>query len=61
VSIVVADRTCLGAERLAARPGAPVTRLAGLADLTAAMAHADVVICCTGAPASALLGEPGGF
>jgi glutamyl-tRNA reductase len=48
-SIVVANRTRGHAERLAARPGADVTRIAGLADLASAMADADVVICCTGA------------
>jgi glutamyl-tRNA reductase len=48
-SIVVANRTRLRAERLAARPGAAVTRVAMLSELPAAMAGADVVICCTGA------------
>jgi glutamyl-tRNA reductase len=48
-SIVVANRTRGHAERLAARPGAAVTRVTGLAGLPAAMADADIVICCTGA------------
>jgi glutamyl-tRNA reductase len=48
-SIVVASRSRRRAERLAARPGAAVTRVAALAELPAAMARADVVICCTGA------------
>jgi glutamyl-tRNA reductase len=48
-SIVVANRTRRHAERLAARPDSAVTRVVGLADLPAAMAEADVVICCTGA------------
>jgi glutamyl-tRNA reductase len=48
-SIVVANRTRSHAERLAARTGVAVTGIAGLADLPAAMADADVVICCTGA------------
>jgi glutamyl-tRNA reductase len=49
-SIVVANRSRGPAERLAARPGAAVTRVAALGELPAAMARADVVICCTGAP-----------
>ena len=49
-SIVVANRSRRRAERLAARPGSPVTRVAALGELPAAMARADVVICCTGAP-----------
>jgi glutamyl-tRNA reductase len=49
-SIVVANRSRRRAERLVARPGAAVTRLAALGELPAAMARADVVICCTGAP-----------
>lgn len=48
-SIVVANRTLRHAGLLAARPGAAVTGVAGLADLPAAMADADIVICCTGA------------
>jgi glutamyl-tRNA reductase len=48
-SVVVANRTRRHAERLAARPGTAVTRVAGLGDLPAAMAEADIVICCTGA------------
>jgi glutamyl-tRNA reductase len=48
-SIMVANRTRRRAERLATRPGVAVTRVAGLADLPAVMADADVVICCTGA------------
>jgi glutamyl-tRNA reductase len=48
-SIVVANRTPGHAERLAARPGAAVTGITGLAGLPAAMADADIVICCTGA------------
>jgi glutamyl-tRNA reductase len=49
-SIVVANRSPRRAERLAARPGSPVTRVVALGELPAAMARADVVICCTGAP-----------
>jgi glutamyl-tRNA reductase len=49
-SIVVANRSRRRAERLAARPGTAVTRVAALGELPAAMARADVVICCTGAP-----------
>jgi glutamyl-tRNA reductase len=49
-SIVVANRSRRRAERLAARPGAAVTWVAALGELPAAMAGADVVICCTGAP-----------
>ena len=48
-SIVVANRTRRRAERLAARSGVAATRVAGLAELPAAMAEADIVICCTGA------------
>ncbi|MEV6766289.1 glutamyl-tRNA reductase [Streptomyces sp. NPDC051105] len=48
-TIVVANRTRRKAERLAARPGASLTRVVGLGDLPSAMAEADVVICCTGA------------
>jgi glutamyl-tRNA reductase len=48
-SIVVANRTRLHAERLAARPGAAVTRVTALSELPAAITGADVVICCTGA------------
>ena len=48
-SIVVANRTRSRAERLAA--SVRKTRAAGLADLSAAMAAADVVISCTGADA----------
>jgi glutamyl-tRNA reductase len=48
-SIVVANRTRGHAERVAAGPGAAVTRVASLDGLPAAMAGADVVICCTGA------------
>jgi glutamyl-tRNA reductase len=48
-SIVVANRTRRHAERIASRPGAAVSRIAGLAELPAAMAHADIVISCTGA------------
>jgi glutamyl-tRNA reductase len=48
-SIVVANRTRERAERLATQPGMAMTRVAGLADLPAAMADADIVICCTGA------------
>jgi glutamyl-tRNA reductase len=44
--IVVANRTMKNAERLAAKHGATV---AGLAELPAAIAAADVVISCTGA------------
>ncbi len=48
-SIVVANRTREHAERLAASVSTTVTRIAGLADLPAAMAAADVLISCTGA------------
>jgi glutamyl-tRNA reductase len=48
-SIVVANRTRERAERLATQPGVAMTRVAGLADLPAVMADADIVICCTGA------------
>jgi glutamyl-tRNA reductase len=48
-SIVVANRTRRHAEQIAAGPGAAVTRITGLAGLPAAMADADIVICCTGA------------
>jgi glutamyl-tRNA reductase len=48
-SIVVINRTRRHAERLAAGPGAAVTRVAGLGGLPAAVANADIVICCTGA------------
>jgi glutamyl-tRNA reductase len=48
-SIVVVNRTRRHAERLAARPGVAVTRVAGLDGLPAAVADADVIICCTGA------------
>jgi glutamyl-tRNA reductase len=49
-SIVVANRSRCRAERLAARPGTAVTGVAELGELPAAMARADVVVCCTGAP-----------
>ena len=48
-SIVVANRTREHAERLAASVSTTATRIAGLADLPAAMAAADVLISCTGA------------
>jgi glutamyl-tRNA reductase len=48
-SLVVANRTRRHAERLAARSGLATTRATGLDDLSAAMAAADIVICCTGA------------
>ena len=48
-SIVVANRTREHAERLAASVSTTVTKIAGLADLPAAMAAADVLISCTGA------------
>jgi glutamyl-tRNA reductase len=48
-SIVVANRTRRHAERIAARPGAAPVLVARLADLPAALAGADIVICCTGA------------
>ncbi len=48
-SIVVANRTREHAERLAASVSTTVTKIAGLADLPAAMAAADVIISCTGA------------
>jgi len=47
-SLVLANRTRRRAERLAARSGVAATRVTGLADLSAAVAAADVVICCTG-------------
>jgi glutamyl-tRNA reductase len=48
-SIVVANRTRERAERLAASVSTTATKIAGLADLPAAMAAADVLISCTGA------------
>jgi glutamyl-tRNA reductase len=48
-SLALANRTRDRAERLAARSGVPGARVTGLAGLPAAMAAADVVICCTGA------------
>jgi glutamyl-tRNA reductase len=48
-SVVVANRTRRHAERLAARSGVAATRVAGLDELPAALAEADIVICCTGA------------
>jgi len=48
-SVVVANRTRSRAERIAARSRIPATRVTGLADVPAAMAEADIVICCTGA------------
>ena len=48
-SIVVANRTREHAERLAASVSTTATKIAGLADLPAAMAAADVLISCTGA------------
>lgn len=56
-SIVVANRTRRRAERLAARPGAAVTRVAGLDGLPAAIADADIVICCTGAAGQVITAE----
>ena len=48
-SIVVANRTREHAERLAASVSTTVTKIAGLADLPAALAAADILISCTGA------------
>jgi glutamyl-tRNA reductase len=48
-SVTVANRTRARAERMAVRPGVAVTRITGLDGLPAALADADVVICCTGA------------
>ena len=48
-SIVLANRTREHAERLAASVSTTATKIAGLADLPAAMAAADVLISCTGA------------
>jgi glutamyl-tRNA reductase len=48
-SLVVANRTRQRADRLVARSGLAATRATGLDDLPAAMAAADIVICCTGA------------
>ena len=53
-SIVVANRTRRHAERLAAQVGGTV---AVLADLPAAMAAADIVICCTGAVTQLITSE----
>ena len=53
-SIVVANRTRSHAERLAADVSATA---AGLADLPAAMAAADIVISCTGAAGQVITGE----
>ncbi len=47
--IVVANRTREHAERLAASVSTTVTKIAGLADLPAALAAADILISCTGA------------
>jgi glutamyl-tRNA reductase len=48
-SLVIANRTRLAAERLAARSGVAGARATGLGGVPAALAAADVVICCTGA------------
>ena len=49
LNLGVRPRLDISPERLATQPGVAVTRVAGLADLPAVMADADVVICCTGA------------
>jgi glutamyl-tRNA reductase len=48
-SLVVANRTRNHAERLAAKSGMAATSVTGLEELPAAIAEADIVICCTGA------------
>ena len=56
-SITVANRTRKHAERLAASVSTVTTRVAGLADLPAAIAIADVVISCTGAAGQVITGD----
>jgi glutamyl-tRNA reductase len=56
-SIAVANRTRAHAERLAASVSTAATTVAGLADLPAAMAAADVVISCTGAAGQVITGD----
>ena len=48
-SLMVVNRTRRHAERLAARSGLATAQATGLDGLPAAMAAADIVICCTGA------------
>lgn len=56
-AIVIANRTRSHAERLAASVPGAAARTAGLADLAAAMAAADVVISCTGAAGPVITGD----
>ena len=56
-SLMLANRTRRRAERLAARSGMARTRVTGLAGLPAAMAEADIVICCTGAAAHVITAD----
>jgi len=56
-SITVANRTRAHAERLAASVSPATTTVAGLADLPAAIAAADVVISCTGAAGQVITGD----
>ena len=56
-SITVANRTRKHAERLAASVSTVTTTVAGLADLPAAIAAADVVISCTGAAGHVITGD----
>ena len=56
-SITVANRTRKHAERLAASVSTVTTTVTGLADLSAAIAAADVVISCTGAAGQVITGD----
>ncbi|MGH3161229.1 MAG: glutamyl-tRNA reductase [Streptosporangiaceae bacterium] len=56
-SITVANRTRKHAERLAASMSTVTTTVTGLADLSAAIAAADVVISCTGAAGQVITGD----
>ncbi len=56
-AIVIANRTRRHAERLAASVPGAAARTAGLADLAAAIAAADVVISCTGAAGPVITGD----
>jgi glutamyl-tRNA reductase len=56
-SITVANRTREHAERLAASVTTAATAVTGLADLSAALADADVVVSCTGAAGQVITGD----
>lgn len=56
-AIVIANRTRSHAERLAASVPGTAARTAGLADLAAVIAAADVVISCTGAAGPVITGD----